>query len=103
MSNENMKQLKPFLSVIFFILSMFVIVFFQMEERRLSYSLYKLNREYKNELEEKRKQSIQLAKLTRPQNVENIAQNKMDLKKVQKSQIIHLSGADVIKKSKEEM
>ena len=103
MSNENMKQLKPFLSVIFFILSMFVVVFFQMEERRLSYSLYKLNREYKNELEEKRKQSIQLAKLTRPQNVENIAQNKMDLKKVQKSQIIHLSGADIIKKSKEEM
>ena len=103
MSNENMKQLKPFLSVIFFILSMFVVVFFQMEERRLSYSLYKLNREYKNELEEKRKQSIQLAKLTRPQNVENIAQNRMDLKKVQKSQIIHLSGADIIKKSKEEM
>lgn len=86
------RTFKPFLSVMFIILTLFGIVLLQMEERRLGYSVLKLNRDYKQVIEEKRTREIQLAKITRPQLLEHLAQSRFTLKKVQASQIIHLSG-----------
>jgi hypothetical protein len=65
-----------------------------MEERRLGYSILKLNSEYKKLVDQKRSLEIQLAKVTRPQLLDTWAQSKLTLKKVDSSQIIHLSGAD---------
>lgn len=92
MSSENFKQLKPFFSIVLIIFTLFSIVFLQMEERRVGYSVLKLTREYKRIWEEKRVKEISLAKVTRPQLLESVAQEKFTLKKVQASQIIHLTG-----------
>lgn len=68
-----------------------------MEERRLGYAILKLSREQRTIVEEKRTKTLQLAKVTRPQHVEKLAQSKFTLKRVQASQIIHLtSGTPVV-------
>ena len=64
-----------------------------MEERRLGYSLLKLTREQRLITEERRQKTVQLAKMTRPQQVEKWAQKQATLKKVQTNQIIHLTGS----------
>lgn len=93
MSSQNFRQLKPFFSVLIIISTFFFLVFLQMEERRLGYSVLKLSREHKKILEEKQAREIQLVKVTRPQLVEHMAQSKLTLKKIQANQIIHLSGS----------
>lgn len=92
MSRESIQNIKPFLSVVIIIGTLFAIVFLQMEERRIGYQVLKLTREYKKGSEIKRNKEIQLAKITRPQLLENVAQNQFTLKKIQSNQIIHLAG-----------
>ncbi len=88
-------SLKPFFSILLVIGTLFSLVFLQMEERRLGYAILKLTREQRQSVEEKRAKTMQLAKITRPQHVEKMAQSKFTLKKVQANQIIHLSGAQL--------
>jgi hypothetical protein len=85
------KQLKPFLSLSFVILTLFGLVFIKMEERRLSYVVLKLTKEHKKTIEIKKQKEIILAKLTRPQLLENMAKQKLTLKRVTPAQIIHLT------------
>lgn len=92
MSRESIQNIKPFFSVLIIISSLFAIVFLQMEERRIGYQVLKLTREYKKSAEFKRNKEIYLAKITRPQLLENVAQNQFTLKKIQSNQIIHLAG-----------
>ena len=92
MNRKSIKQLKPFLSVLIIISTLFSIVFLQMEERRIGYSVLKLTREFKKVQEEKRVKEVTLAKVTRPQLLESMAQQNFTLKKIQANQIIHLSG-----------
>ena len=87
--------MKPFFSILIIIGTLFSLVFMQMEERRLGYAILKLTREQRQVIEEKREKTMNLAKVTRPQHVEKMAQSKFTLKKVQANQIIHLSGATV--------
>lgn len=90
--NRVPKTIRPFLSVVFIITMLFTIVFLQMEERRAGYVLLKLTREQRSLLDEKREREIQLAKFSRPQFVEQVAQRRLTLKKVSAAQIIHLPG-----------
>lgn len=69
------------------------VVFLQMEERRIGYSILKLNKEHRKVIEAKRVKTMQLAKLTRPQHIERVAESKLTLRKMQSSQIIHLTGS----------
>lgn len=92
MSKENISQLKPFFSVLLIIMTLFSIMFLQMEERRMGYSVLKLTRELKKVTEERQTREIQLAKVTRPQLLDHMAQSRFTLKKIQANQIIHLSG-----------
>lgn len=91
MSSEHVRQLKPFLSVFLVISTLFTIVFLKMEERRMSYVVLKNMREFKKNKEMKKQKEIQLAKLTRPQLVEKVAQQKLTLKRATQAQIIHLN------------
>lgn len=70
-----------------------------MEERRLGYSLLKMNREKKVLLEQKRAKEIQVAKYSRPQLMDQAGKKQFTFQKVQQNQIIHLSGADLDRKS----
>jgi len=89
--HEDIQRLKPFLSVGFIIITLFSLVFLKMEERRRSYVVLKLTREYKKESELKKQKEIQLAKLIRPEFIESIAKEKMTLRRIKATQIIHLS------------
>ena len=91
MSQKNIHQLKPFASVLIIISTLFAIVFFQMEERRLGYGVLKLTREYKRSQEERRTREVQLAKVTRPQLLDQLAKTKFTLKKIESDQIVLLS------------
>lgn len=92
--NSNPDSIKPFISIVCIIFTLLSIVFLQMEERRMGYALLKLTKEQKKIVEERRQKSIVLAKLNRPQQVEKIAQSKSTLKKLNSSQIIHLTGTN---------
>jgi hypothetical protein len=90
---DDLQSLKPFLSILLIISTLFALVFLQMEERRMGYALLKLSRDQRKVIEERRQRSNLLAKITRPEHVERLAQSRMSLKKVQANQIIHLTGA----------
>jgi hypothetical protein len=93
MNAENIRYLKPFISLVIIISSLLFMVFLRMEERRLGYSILKTNAEYKKVIDQKRELEMQLAKTTRPQLLDTWAQRRLTLKKVESNQIIHLSGA----------
>ncbi len=93
LSREDLKPLRPFLSVFLIVISLFVVVFAKMEERRLGYAVLKLTREQRKAVADQRAKMVHLAKLTRPELVEKMAQNRLTLKKVQTDQIIHLPGS----------
>ena len=90
--NRLPKTIRPFVSVVLIIATLFTIVFLQMEERRAGYVLLKMNHEQRALIDEKREREILLAKASRPQFVEQVAQRHLTLKKVSAAQIIHLSG-----------
>jgi len=93
MNSSEIQQLKPFLSVLFIVTTLLGIVFVKMEERRLSYAVLKLTQVHRKTSEVQKQKEIQLAKLTRPQLLENVATQKLTLKRVTASQIIHLTSA----------
>lgn len=97
MNKADQHSPKPFLSILIIISSLLGLVFLQMEERRMGYELLRLNREQRAIVEERRLRSVQLAKVTRPQHIEYIAQRRLSLKKLQASQIIHLTGAQKLR------
>jgi hypothetical protein len=88
---NHLQQLRPFLSVLFIIMTLFGLVFIKMEERRLSYVVLKLSKELKKSIEIKKQKELVLAKLTRPQLLENVATQKLTLKRVKPEQIIQLT------------
>lgn len=92
MNAVSHRAYKPFISLMIAIMTLLGIVFLQMEERRLGYTMLKRSREHRDLIEEKRNREIQLAKITRPQLLEHMAQSRFTLKKVSARQIIHLPG-----------
>ena len=96
MSSNEIRQLKPFLSLLFIITTLLGIVFIKMEERRLSYVVLKMTQEHKKVIEIQKQNEISLAKLTRPQLMENLATKRLTLKRVTASQIIHLTSTESI-------
>lgn len=91
MNSSDIRQLKPFLSLLFIIFTLLGLVFIKMEERRLSYVVLKSTREYKKISEVARQKEISLAKLLRPQLVETVATQRLTLRKIKQAQIINLT------------
>jgi cell division protein FtsL len=90
MSSQNWQRLRPVLSVFLIILTLFSVVFLQMEERRLGYGLLKINQDARKIAERKKDLEIQLAKLTQPEVVEKLAARQFTLKQADPKQIIVL-------------
>ena len=89
--SDDLKFLKPFISILSIVLTLFGLVFLQMEERRISYSVLKLTREYKKELQKLKVKEIEVAHAFRPQHVEMIARGRLTMKKILPSKIIRLN------------
>ncbi|MFN9066757.1 MAG: histidine kinase [Bdellovibrionales bacterium] len=79
MSSQNWQRQRPVLSVFLIILTLFSVVFLQMEERRLGYGLLKINQEARKSAERKKELEIQLARLTQPEVLENLAAKQFSL------------------------
>lgn len=93
--SEELAPLKPFISIVLVISMLLGLVFLQMEERRLGYIILKMTHDQRELVELKRNKEMMLAKMTRPQHVEAMAQKKFTLKKVTNSQLIQLTGAPI--------
>lgn len=74
--------------------TLFFLVFLQMEERRMGYSVLKLGRIYREKLEDKHYQEIQLARSLRLEKVEALAARKLTLRRAAEDQVIHLNDED---------
>lgn len=85
------RELAPFISVIVMVITAFSIVFCKMEMRRMGYSVLKLTREERKMRDHERQQMIQLAKITRPERLQALAQNRLTLKKAEAGQIIQMN------------
>lgn len=78
-------------------LSLFTIVFFKMEVRRLNYEFIKKNQEYSVLQDRYYKNLIQQAHLTSPVRLEKLAHSRMSLTPARKGQVILiLSGKAAI-------
>lgn len=92
--NKDVSQLAPLISVVTMVGTLFFLVFLQMEERRMGYSVLKLGRIYREKLEDKHYQEIQLARSLRLEKVEALAARKLTLRRAAEDQVIHLNDED---------
>lgn len=91
--------MKPIVSVFFIIATLFSIVFFKMEERRIGYELLKLNQVLRQQREIIIHKETSLLKLTRPNFVEKQAENKLTLKRANPNQFIYMAGVSELLQS----
>ncbi len=89
---QSVTDMRPFLSVLIFVGTMFFMVFFKMEVRRMGYAVWKLSRAEKSAADQKRLNAIELAKLSSPGRIERIAQKHLALAKPSKGQMVQMTG-----------
>jgi hypothetical protein len=94
-SRNQIDQMKPLISVFIIIVSLFMLVFFQMEVRRLGYIVLKQTREFKNLQDDFRLKSMRFARVMRPDHLRDLAINKLTLNELKAGQVIHMSGEKV--------
>lgn len=92
---KKYRDYAPFISVGIIVMSLFMIVFCKMEMRRIGYSVLKLTRDARQMRDHERLQMIQLAKITRPERLQAVAQNRLTLKKAESGQIIQMTEQGV--------
>lgn len=95
MSRVQVGELKPFLSVVIIIITLFSMMFFKMETRRLGYSVFAASRQYKVMLDRYRSRVMEYAQITRPDRVKKIAISKYTLNDAQVGQIIQMMGSQI--------
>lgn len=95
MSRKQLNDLKPFISVVFVVTTLFLIVFAKMEVRRLGYGLLKISREYKSLEDQQRVLTIRIAKGIRAERVRDMAESKFTLSEASGGRIIQLTGDQV--------
>lgn len=75
-----------------FIATLFTMVFFKMEVRRVGYSLLRLARVEKVQKDQERVQTIAFHRLTRPGRIESLAQSRLALNKASQGQLVQVAG-----------
>jgi hypothetical protein len=93
--SETCREYAPFASLLIIVFCLFSVVFCKMEVRRMGYSVLKLSREERKMRDLERQQMIQLAKITRPERLQQVAQGRLTLKKAEVGQIIQMTGRGV--------
>lgn len=92
MNKQTITELKPFLSVVLIVASLFSLVFMKMEVRSKGYMILSLSRQEKKMRDHQREQMVALAKYTRPDRVQTFAQTKLTLRKAEVGQIIQMTA-----------
>lgn len=93
--NDAIQGVKPFLSILIIVATLFGLVFFKMEARRAGYSVLKLAREERRLRDQQREQLVQLARILRPERLQNVAQTRLTLRKAESGQIIQMTDQGI--------
>ncbi len=96
MSRHQVGALRPFLSVLIIISTLFFLVFLKMEVRRIGYSVLVETRQYKALRDEYRHQVMTYAQMTQPDRVRNFAVSQLTLSEARNGQIIQLSAPGLV-------
>lgn len=92
---QNTRELAPFASIVVVVASLFLVVFCKMEMRRMGYSVLKLTRAERKMKDEERQAMIQLAKITRPERLQAVAQARLTLRRAETGQIIQMTDRGI--------
>ena len=92
MSQQQVKSIKPFISVLLVMGFLFSYALIKMENRRLGYSFVKLAQQEKQLRNLQRNKAVQLARKTQPERVQLLATQRLPLKKAESGQIIQMTG-----------
>ncbi len=92
---DTRREYAPFASLLIIVFCLFTVVFCKMEVRRMGYSVLKLTREERQMKDLGRQQMIQLATITRPERLQQVAQARLTLKRAEVGQIIQMTGRGV--------
>lgn len=92
---QKVSELKPFLSILLIIASLFTMAFFKMEVRRMGYSVFSASRSFKLLRDYHRSQVIEYAQITRPDRVRHLAVSRLTLNDAQVGQIIQMVGSQI--------
>lgn len=84
-------EIRPFLSVLLIVVTLFLLVFFKMEMRRLGYEVHKQDRIYKSYVDNYRLKTIQYAQAIRPERVKSMATRMTGMQTAKSGQIIYLT------------
>lgn len=95
MIRQRWNEVKPLLSVLIVVSTLFSIVFIKMEDRRMGYTVLRATHEYKKMSDHYRLQSIELARVMRPERIRSFARSKLTLDEAKMGQIIHMSGDQI--------
>jgi len=88
-------ELKPFVSVVLLIATLFSLVLFKMEVRRMGYSVLKATKEVQQLKDQNRLLTMEYARLTRPEHVRHYAVSRLTLNDARNGQIIQLTGQKI--------
>lgn len=92
MSQQQVKSIKPFISILIVMGFLFSYALIKMENRRMGYSFMKLAQQEKLLRNLQREKSVQLARKIGPQRVQLLATQRLPLKKAESGQIIQMAG-----------
>lgn len=84
-------SLKPFLSVTIMTHSMLLLAYVQLEERRVHYQVYQLNREHLKRIDEKRAKHLSYLKLTGLKAIANKASRLSLVEQSKEAEVILVS------------
>jgi hypothetical protein len=73
-------------------MSVFLMVFLQMESRRMGYIVWKQVRVLKSAKDSERSMVLKFAKINRPERLRELAESRMTLNEIKNTQVVHMSG-----------
>ena len=95
MSKRSYQDVKPFISTMFIILTLFLIVVVKMEVRRVGYGMWKQARVEKNMRDEYYQTSVRLAQKLGPGRIHSYARSELEMHKAHFGQIIQMTHQQV--------
>lgn len=92
MSRKKGGTIAPAISISLILISLFTMVFLQVEVRRMGYLVWRKSRDHKIELDRQRVLATQFARVIRPSHLQEVAVSRLTLSEPKAGQIIHMSG-----------
>ena len=94
-SNLTNKRFSPFLSTFFIVTTLLLTVFVKMEIVREGYEVLKVGHSERQEIDSGRRLLSEYSRLLRPKRLDQIATQKLDLVRAQKTQVVLMASKEL--------